>query len=309
MHRYEELLLACEVCGFRPRRNGNRAEVSYHTCCSHRVVAALKQESEVDGQIVETVHDLHPCVVVVVGQHVPEIQSLGGRGRYRVPHRDRKRGKDGAAGRKLDALWFSRLPGVGAGALLGATVSITRRIYQDIHSRAICLWRSPPPRVSSDRPQVEVDTHDKALHRTNFRRLQGRHVQLPDHGRGAERCTEYQGRACQPTDSCWLVKSEMKASRVPAGWSKRRCMPRRRAASHESWEVPDVLLEACSRWPLYPIGGTSFRLTSERRHFHPGGGARPRGAEAEAEAFSFFFFPPEALGCRYQICRDGSVGS
>lgn len=41
-----------------------------------------------------------------------------------------------------------------------------------------------------------------------------------------------QGGACQPTDSCWLVGSEiLKASRVSMHAVKQRCMPRRQACS------------------------------------------------------------------------------
>lgn len=66
----------------------------------------------------------------------------------------------GAAGRKFDAMWFSRFPGVGArgpggGPRVHCPVGSISTSAEDL---PWYLRRSPPPRVSSDRPRVEVGT-------------------------------------------------------------------------------------------------------------------------------------------------------
>lgn len=93
-----------------------------------------------DGKTVETVWDLHPRASVVTRD--PNLLVGGVREiSARNPHHSRNgllcrvyRGHYGAAGRKFDAMWFSRFPGVGAEGLWGAGTRnpLSRRIYQCI---------------------------------------------------------------------------------------------------------------------------------------------------------------------------------
>lgn len=140
-----------------------------------------------------------------------------------------------------------RRDGLGAGARIHYPVGSI-----SIYRLRIChgLWRSPPPRMSSDRPQVEIVGGIKMMctgQNAKSRSHRGYGEVFP--GPWPRNTAVHQGGAWQPTDSCWLVGSEiLKASRVSLQAVKQRCMPRRRQHHRTSLVLfPGGLLEACSR--------------------------------------------------------------